>query len=261
MEKIEVYEIDDQFDPLEDMGIDDDIDDEDQQHDYLAPIPDAELSVVPEEIPLSADERIEKMIAGMPGQKQRILHVVRISDTPKTLDEIVAELDEAFPTSVSVYDSAQIVKLLEKAGALDAREIEAKNEFEAAGAEEEPEGEYLEVASSPVYEYTATEAGRKALEDHLGDRPLVELLSEEPRYLPLYRKILEMCAVEGGCPTKELDAAIDHDPLCEEPKRFCTYFVDRLEEVGALKWQSTWMATESGTKILETDLFTNEERS
>lgn len=267
MTKIEAYEIDDQFDPLEDLTFEDELNQEEDEgrHDYLPPIPDAELSVVPEEVPLSPEEAINKLIAGMPGQKQRLLYAVQVCTTPQRLEDIVEAVDESFPHP-GVYGSAQLVKLLEKAGALSSVEIEQEETDEEPVTADEAvvegdEEEYLTVSTPPVYEYTATEDGLKAVEDHIGESRVIEVITEEERYLPLYRTILEMTSVEGGCATKDLDAVIDPDPLCVEPKRFCGYFLDRLEESGAVKWQRAWVATETGAKLLETDLFTTGERS
>jgi hypothetical protein len=264
MSEIEVYEIDDQFDPLQDGGPDNKADGEQQPYDYLPPIPDAELSRVPKKVLLTPEERIGNMIAGMPGQKQRILHAISVcTSAPKRLDEITAELDKAFPVQVSVYSCAQVVKLLEAAGALVSREIEAVRSAAAPALlyDKAPTGDCLAVASPPVYEYSATQDGLNVLEAYTGESHLVAVLTEEGRYLPLYRRILEMVSARGGCPTKELDAAIDIDPLCEQPRRFCGYFLDRLEEAGAVKWQDAWVSTKSGTKMLESKLFAHEERS
>lgn len=263
MTDIETYEIDDQFDPLEDLGFDEP--DEDKDYDYQIPIPDAELSKVEPKVDLPPKERIEKLLAGMPGQKHRILYAIELCETPKILDEVVEMLDEAFPTQVSVYDSAQVVKLLERAGALKSIELEAEEDEAAVLTDETPEDpteeEYLSVGTPPVREYTATAEGLEMVELYSGEKPLLGLLMEDERYLPIYQRILEMTSVEGGCPTSELDAVIDVDPLCENPRRFCTYFLSKLEGVGAIQWQNNWIAAKSGTQILESDLFTERERS
>lgn len=262
MAEIEKYEIDDDFDPLEDIGFDDDLDEDGDPEEYQVPIPDADKSVVPEEIPLSAEERIDKLLMGMPGQKHRILYAIQLCSTTKTLEELSIELDEAFPTQVSVYDSTQIVKLLEKAGALSSSKIETLSDSGSDSIVDDSEsGDYLTVGTPPVFEYIATEEGLDAIEKHFGEHRLVEVLTEEKQYLPLYRRILEMTSAEGGCPTTALDEAIDPDPLCVEPKRFCGYFLDKLEKVGAVKWQNAWIATDTGTKILDSELFATEERS
>ena len=267
MNNIEVYEIDDEFDPLEDLGFDEDIEEDgEMRHDYLPPIPDAEFSKVPEARALSPKEAIDALIAGMPGQKQRLMFAIQFCSTPQKLEDIAEAIDSAFPHP-GVYSSSQIVKLLEKAGALCATAIEQSEDTSkkpasvSDAANHDDEEEYLSVETPPVYNYTATEEGHQAVEAHVGERRVREVVSEEKRYLPLYQKILEMTSEEGGCATKNLDAVIDPDPLCAEPKRFCGYFLDKLEEVGAVKWQKAWIATKTGKALLETDIFSTEERS
>ena len=73
MSDVDVFVIDDDFDPLADLSLDDGERD-DAEADYLPPIPDADKSVVPPVVPLSATERIEKLLAGIPG-RGRGLHL------------------------------------------------------------------------------------------------------------------------------------------------------------------------------------------
>ena len=68
MSDIDAFVIDDDFDPLADLSLDDGERD-DAEADYLPPIPDADKSVVPPVVPLSPAERIEKLLAGIPGQQ------------------------------------------------------------------------------------------------------------------------------------------------------------------------------------------------
>ena len=56
MSDVDVFVIDDDFDPLADLSLDDGERD-DAEADYLPPIPDADKSVVPPVVPLSATER------------------------------------------------------------------------------------------------------------------------------------------------------------------------------------------------------------
>ena len=144
MSDVDVFVIDDDFDPLADLSLDDGERD-DAEADYLPPIPDADKSVVPPVAPLSATERIEKLLAGIPGQQFRLLHAVEFCTEPKTMDEAVADLDAAYPNTTSVYGSAQVVQLLERDGALE-RIVDEDAAHAAAGDEVR---RCLELASHP----------------------------------------------------------------------------------------------------------------
>lgn len=257
MKEVTAYEIDDQFDPLEDLGIDE-IDEDEEAHEYLPPIPDAELSRVPEKVPMTPRESIEKMFVGMPGQKHRILEAIKICSDWKLFDEMVQELDEQFPTEVSVFNSAQVFKLLEDAQAIEKRERAGEGSAQEAA---QPEGDYLVVTPAQVFEYRATDEGNAVVEEHRQESAVTKVLLEDEKYLPLYCKILTMTSEEGGCQTNLLDETIDPDPLCEEPKRFCTYFLKKLEETGAVYWQDAWVASDLGVAALESDVFAGTERS
>ena len=256
MSDVDVFVIDDDFDPLADLSLDDGERD-DAEADYLPPIPDADKSVVPPVVPLSPAERIEKLLAGIPGQQFRLLHAVGFCDEPKTMDEIVADLDAAYPNTTSVYGSAQVVQLLERDGALE-RIVEGADE--AAGSADtsapaEDEGDFISVTPAPPSRYVATQAGLDAIAAHVNENLVVEKIVEDERYLPIFQRVMEMCAREGGCPTKELDQAVDADPLCQEPRRFCGFFRGKLEETGAIEWRDAWTITDLGRSVLASGLF------
>lgn len=254
MSDIDVFTIDDDFDPLADLNLDDSERDE-AEIDYLPPIPDADKSVVPPVVPLTAEERIEKLLAGIPGQQFRILHAVEFCTEPRTMDEIVEDLDAAYPSKTSVYGAAQIVQLLERDGALERVACEDEEAAVAALEAPEPEGDFIAVTPAPPCRYLATQAGLDAVAAHVNEGLVIQKITEEERYLPLFQRVLEMTAREGGCPTKELDLAIDPDPLCAEPRRFCGFFRGKLEETGAIEWRDAWIITGLGRKVLESGVF------
>lgn len=256
MSDVDVFVIDDDFDPLADLSLDDGERD-DAEADYLPPIPDADKSVVPPVVPLSAAERIENLLAGIPGQQFRLLHAVEFCTEPKTMDEAVADLDAAYPNTTSVYGSAQVVQLLERDGALG-RIVDEDAAHAAAGdaadALAEDEG-FISVTPAPPCRYRATQAGLDAVAAHVNEGLVAEKIEEDERYLPIFQRVLEMCAREGGCPTKELDQAVDGDPLCQEPRRFCGFFRGKLEETGAIEWRDAWTITDLGRSVLASGLF------
>ena len=197
MSDVDVFVIDDDFDPLADLSLDDGERD-DAEADYLPPIPDADKSVVPPVVPLSAAERIENLLAGIPGQQFRLLHAVEFCTEPKTMDEAVADLDAAYPNTTSVYGSAQVVQLLERDGALE-RIVDEDAAHAAAGdaadALAEDEG-FISVTPAPPCRYRATQAGLDAVAAHVNEGLVAEKIEEDERYLPIFQRVLEMCA--GG---------------------------------------------------------------
>ena len=118
----------------------------------------------------------------------------------------------------------------------------------------EDEG-FISVTPAPPCHYRATQAGLDAVAAHVNEGLVAERISEDERYLPIFQRVLEMCAREGGCPTKELDQAVDGDPLCQEPRRFCGFFRGKLEETGAIEWRDAWTITDLGRSVLASGLF------
>lgn len=261
MSDIDVFTIDDDFDPLAEIEIEAPSAEEQYVADYLPPIPDADKSIVPEPVALTAAERIDKLLAGMPGQKFRVLAVVQAADAdePRVAEAIVADVDAAYPNTKSVFDTARLLRLLTKAGA-----VESEGAQEDAPIVEQDEEicltednfvvgeEYLVVTDAAPATYRATDAGRAAVAHYLDAGALEAIIGEEPRYAPLYARIMSMVSADGGATTPQLNGAIDSDPLCEEPRRFCGYFIDKLETSGLVEWRDAWVITDLGRQALAT---------
>ena len=285
MEKIEIFELDDDFDPLEELEFEADADLEYAGGiEYQVPvIPDADRSIVPEPIELAPAERIDKLIRGLPGQKFRVLSGIRICSEPKTLDQAGSELEALYPQGASVYPSVRIIELLAEAGALEVLgdegdhdemedatedELEPRNgAFASLDIEQDSEEriesmsledfdiEYDEVEQSAPKMYLATAAGMLALEELWSSSAAKKLIADDPRYLPVYYKILKMCAEPGGKTKSEIAAQVDSDPLLQEPRRWCQHFLEKLREANALDWDDAWVITAIGNDLLESGLF------
>lgn len=242
----EVYEIEDEFDPLASNAFED-LEDEQPDNDYSAPvIPDADRSIVPEPVDLPASERIEKLLKGIPGQQFRILSAVEACmDGEKTLSQVIEHVDAAFPHVSSVYGTGRLVQLLEAAGAIE--------RIDAKGAQEGDEADD-EVQRQEPSTYIATCEGKAAVEARTGMGQMESFLQEEPRYIPVYKRILTMCTIDEGRLVQEINAVVNPDPVCAEPKRFSTYFLRRLEGVGAIRFDDSWKTTSYGKRSLELGL-------
>lgn len=243
MHDVDSFVIDDDFDPLADLDLASG--DTVQETDYLPPIPDADKSVMPRPVFLTDEERLERLLAGIPGQQFRILHAIELCMEPKTMGEVVEALDADYPQMSSVYTASQIVGLLTRDGALRRMDGEP-----ASAKAPDVECGYVTVSDTVPSRYVATQVGLDFMEARVSQRMVQDMLEEEPRYLPLYRMILERCMREGGGETKALNDIIDANPLCQEPRRFCTYFLNRLEGVGALAWRDSWTVTDRGSRCL-----------
>ena len=87
----------------------------------------------------------------------------------------------------------------------------------------------------------------------------IRFLEEGQRYLPVYKVVLEACASEGGATKKDIDALVDHHPLCAEPRRYSGFFVKGLEGIDAIAFDTTWKTTEIGRELLAGAAFSDNE--
>lgn len=249
-EKFKAFEIDDSFDPLAKMKIEE----EGPDTDYLPP-EDFESLVVAgsKDEALSPEERIEALLKGMPGQRARIVGALGFCQEARTFDEIDEYFSREWSHDVSVYAPSRLMLLLEEAGMLDVERTEP--------CDPEVDDDGCLSAKRPEPDvYTTSAAGIAFLSAEKDFSAMKSLIAEDDgRYLPLYREIFSLIDAEGGKSVSEINAVVDLNPLCAEPRRFATYFLRRLESAGAIVWKGNWMMTEDGRAAFESGLFGGKE--
>ena len=201
-----------------------------------------------------AEERTANLLASMAPHRKTLLGILSFcaeAQPVASVNELVEKLKEH---NYSVYSAADLCSLLEKAGALERMTADGKD---AEDTETEPRTvvvdgvEYLEPAKAPETFWVATDAGKAAVE---ADKPLDrlrELLESDGTYKVIYKRILNLCAKEGGVTTNEINAAVDDDPIAQKPRYYAPRFVDKLEKCDALAWEGAWTITEVGERALE----------
>ena len=198
-------------------------------------------------------ERIVALMDEMHADRRALLAILRACDAPCAAEPLAQAAREA-QTGVSVYAPETLRRLLEEAGAI----VRVNEDGSAYSAqEEEPKVvvvdgvECLEPSEAPVPYWVATPQGRAAVQ---ADEPLSrieELFEKKAEYLPIFKRVLTMCAEEGGVKTKQINAAVDSDPLVQKPRLFASYFTEQLEDCGALVWDGAWETTDTGLEALE----------
>lgn len=249
----------DEFDPLADGADDEDADAADglaatpgSAEGALAHASDNGRPAPADERP--AEERTADLLASMAPRRKVLLSILAHCSEPRPVAQVNALVDELQQNNFSVYSAANLCALLEKAGALERVTADGQP---ADNVESEPrvvvvDGvEYLEAGDPVEVCWLATDAGRAAVE---ADKPLErlrDLLDHDAAYLPIYKRILALCAAEGGAKTPDINAAVDNDPLVQKPRFYAPHFVDKLEKCDALAWQKAWVVTEVGRAGLE----------
>ena len=250
--------LDAEYDPLADFGSDEDgFDDAAGQQGPLAD-PQTALATARRQDDRPASERIEDLFESLATRRRVLLGVLGYLDVPRRTDALLEHVDELQEHDRAVYTGLDYAQLLAEAGAVR-KAAEDGSDFDEE-AEQPPDVVvidgarfYKPVDGKQVF-WIATDEGRAylAADDPLGR--LTALAEQEPVYRPIYRRVLAACAKgEGeGRSVAELERLVNDDPLVRKPRRFCSYFVKRLEDVGALSWQGRWRATHLGERALET---------
>lgn len=247
----------DDFDPLEDTGEDEDEEGAERTAVSAATdAPDANAHPQAAADERTPKERIDDLFESMAPRRKVLLGILScVSDGRKAVAEVNAEVDRLQEDNFSVYSAANLCTLLEKAGAIERVTADGQPADEV---ESEPKTvvvdgvEYLEAAEPVEICWQITEAGQEKLaSDNPADR-LRELLAKDEQYAVIYKRILTLCAAEGGATTPSINSAVDDDPLVQKPRLYAPHFVDLLEKCDALEWRKAWYTTEIGQQGLAT---------
>lgn len=197
-------------------------------------------------------QRIATLMKQMPTRRKELLTIMGMCDAPTSFAEVEAAVKQIQQLNETVFTSANLCALLEKAGALE-RVLEdgspyPAESFEPRVVEDEQGNKHLEAVEPPAVYWVSTQAAIDAVASDDPGARLSELLASDAGYLPIYRRVLSMASAEAGTTTKALGDAIDDDPLVQEPRYFAMHFAGRLEEAEAIAWTGTvWKTTELGS--------------
>lgn len=207
----------------------------------------------------AAETELARLLKRMPGRRSTLMGIVRFcAQEPRDAAAVEAKVEELQAASRSVYAAPTLCGLLERAGGLvrvgensDPLDPEAAADAAEPAVVEVDGVECFEPAAAPAVRWLATEEGRALVEADDPEARLWALVEDEPLYGPVYERVLELCAAEEGATTAALSAAIDNDPLLQEPRCYVQMFVDRLEGCGAVAWRGGWCTTELGLRVLD----------
>lgn len=201
-----------------------------------------ELAAIPVQFEPAAcgENLVEKFVTQQSNVRHALYRILEFCETPRTS----AEVDEAAALLIprgSVYTSAVLREWLERAGGLE-RTIQTASDEEAPSEDSEITGDAL---------WCTTPAGLGAVVSLAPSKLLRSLLEgSDARYVHIYSAVLAFCE-EAPRSKNEIEDLIGDHPDLQNPRRYASYFVNRLGEVGAIEWNGKWSTTESGGTAIE----------
>ena len=250
------------FNPLESLSFDDDIDDEDFIPGMLDEgpygLPDAQnakkFQLVAFDNSQDIATRIDTLFEQMPTLERMLLDILERCISPIPSADMDAQVAELQKYHHSIYSPLTLCGLLERAGAIY-KSDEAGNsleDFEQEPLKVEIDGaEYWRVAPAPEVFWALSPEGRERYEAYKPAERIKEMFAQEPHYRQFFLTALKMCATPGGVTLKVVDDLLVDEPELQKPRRYAMYFMDKLEKAGAVQWGDTWKATEAGKAYLE----------
>ena len=202
-----------------------------------------------------AEERIAELFSRMERRRRTLLGILDYCADAKPVNDVLAHIEELKLHDRSVYSPNDLCGLLQQAGAIE-RVGQDGEPYVEGGLEPRrvtvDGATYLEPQTPPPAFWRTTDAGMAALreDDPLGRTRAV--LEQEAEYLPIYRRVLTLCAREGGASAREISRHVDGDPLLKSPRLYSSHFVERLNEGEALSWgDKVWLVTDAGREALD----------
>lgn len=199
---------------------------------------------------MSFDELMTKMHT----QRPIFFKMLALCREPQQAASVDAVIDEMQLSNSSVYSAASLCVILERAGALE-RTFEDGSPYIEEEAEprvvvEDGVEYYVPTEPAKVF-WKTTELGLETLAENHPLARLEEMTAAEERYLPIYCRVLELAARDGGVATDELSDELDDHELLQKPRYYAARFIDHLEKCEAISWSGQgWKATEVGCQWL-----------
>ncbi|WP_282209396.1 hypothetical protein [Parvibacter caecicola] len=200
-----------------------------------------------------AEERISTLFERMVPHTRVLMAIMDLAQQPVAPREVNDQITELQQHHHSVYAPSTFCDLLDRAGAIcqtneegvPLKDIEREPDVVTVDGED-----FWMVAPPPEVFWTLTDEGRAYFDAYQPLEQIRTLFADEPHYAHLYRHVLEQTALDGGATVGQLDPFILADEAAQNPKRYATYFMDKLERTGAVDWQGSWVATAAGRDYL-----------
>ncbi|NHM13232.1 hypothetical protein [Xiamenia xianingshaonis] len=251
------------FDPLDSLFFEDEQDDDVvesvfEEGPYNLPNPEAYPTFLGELNSFAnaetAEARIEALFNQMPTLHAMLYSMLEACTSPVAVADLEAQVGELKQHHHCIYDPSTLADLLERASAIRKTDAEGTplDEVEQEPLRVEEDGvEYWAVAPAPDVHWMLTDDGRAKLDRYHPLELIRACVAEDARYPEIYHTVLRLCARDGGSTLAVIGDAVDDEPVLQSPKRFATYFVDKLERAGAISWNGHWCATSAGIEYLE----------
>ncbi len=220
--------------------------------DIPSPFADAEItSPYADDDPAQA---VDLLIKNMSWQRVCLMEILRLCSEPTTVADVKQKVDEVQEWYPMVFTAFDLCNLLEETGGIECVNEDGspydKSHMEPTITTDEKTGARYYQANEPddMYWHT-TDTGQRIVDDDDPVGRAQECFDEDPDLMPIYKRVLTMCAGDG-CQITDLDDAVKNDPLCQDPLVLAPFFVDRLERCDAIEWKNVWQRTEIGDQVL-----------
>ncbi len=192
--------------------------------------------------------RVTRRIAAEPRHAKVMGKMLVFCQEPRTIEELDAEVASYPEMRSSAFTPRTVLSWLVDAGAIEELEPEENAVDEAAGEDATASDD---ASRSPVL-FVTTEAGLSVARSHRPFDAIEELvMGDEPRYGDAYLLVLDACSSPQ---TKgQLEGLLKGNPALENPTRYASFFIDRLERAGAVVWDGGWRLTDEGRAFLESN--------
>lgn len=203
---------------------------------------------------VDAEARTADLLLSYPSLRHALYRALECCQSFRTTAEVEEAVTPLIPRS-SVYSAVVLLDWLYRAGALERSACEAEADealsVEVSASATSGAPSTNDAASQGTGHWQTTLVGIAVLERFAPSRLLRELQeTEDARHLHIYPIVLAFCDEEPRS-TKEIDTLLVDHPDLQNPRRYASYFINKLGEVGAIEWNGKWSTTEIGRTAIQ----------
>jgi len=204
---------------------------------------------------VDAEARTADLLLSYPSLRHALYRALECCQSFRTTAEVEEAVTPLVP-GASVYSVVTLLDWLHRAGALERPVLgDAADQYSPVEATASAPAVGALSTSDAVPQvarlWQTTPAGIAVLERFAPSRLLRELQeTEDVRYLHIYPIVLAFCDEEPRS-TKEIDTLLVDHPDLQNPRRYASYFINKLGEVGAIEWNGKWSTTEIGRSAIQ----------
>lgn len=183
--------------------------------------------ILTDEISLHQTDEVLKRVGAEPGEKSLLCKFLALCNPAQSLHGLAEALQTYPEMKTSMHTPQVYLRWLMDCGAIRT------------------------LGQESTLQYETTPAGTNALNKMRSGNCISELCAEDPQCRSGFLLVMHAC--QNGKARSELETILAEEPAVQAGTVYASYFIERLENIGAVEWVGSWRTTKLGKIFLENE--------